>query len=405
MSKRYFKNVLLDGQEVDSNTFHDFWKDNVYRLMECISQNTSLSPDNDLYTGTTGIAYMFFHLSTSEGFKNDSAALLNKAVAVSRLMEHNLTEKCSSQFICGDAGVNAVNAAIYHQIGDEKTAEMYLERFKNGLAVCKPINFFKPGGDELFVGRAGYLYGILWLEKVFSKKIIADLDIIQLCLTIVESGRNYSKKNKSIFPLMYSYYNTEYLGAAHGLCTILQVLISFPCFIEKDQKIMEDIKRSIDILISFQTTSGNFPCAMDELNSRKRPEKDELVHWCHGAPGVIYLLAKAYLVFKEPTYLECCLKCGDLVWTKGLLKKGPGLCHGIAGNGYVFLLLYRLTGDKKHLNRAIEFGKFIFTDECIQGSRRPDNLYSLYEGLAGTVCYLSDLMQPEKASFPFLDVF
>lgn len=212
MSKRYFKNILPDGQEVDSNISHDFWKDNVYRLMECISQNISLSSDNDLYTGTTGISYMFFHLSTSEGFKNDSTALLNKAVAVSRMMGHKSSEKCSCQFICGDAGVNAVNAAIYHHIGDEKTAEMYLERFKIGLAVCKQINFFKPGGDELFVGRAGYLYGLLWLEKVFSKKIIADPDIIQLCLTIVESGRNYSKKNKSIFPLMYSYYNTEYLG-------------------------------------------------------------------------------------------------------------------------------------------------------------------------------------------------
>ncbi|CAI6347968.1 unnamed protein product [Macrosiphum euphorbiae] len=405
MSKRYFKNVYLDCQGVDSSTSYDFWKDNVYCLMERVSQNTSSSSDNDLYTGTTGIAYMFYHLSTSEGFKNNSTELLNKAVAVSRLTGHNLSEKYSSQFICGNAGVNAVNAAIYHQIGDEKSAEMYLECFKNGLAVCKPINFFKPGGDELFVGRAGYLYGILWLEKVFNRKIIADLDIIQLCLTIVESGRNYSKKKRSIFPLMYSYYNTEYLGAAHGLCTILQVLISFPCFIEKEQKAMEDIKTCIDILITLQTTSGNFPCAMDELNSRKRPDSDELVHWCHGAPGVIYLLAKAYLVFKEPSYLECCLKCGDLVWTKGLLKKGPGLCHGIAGNGYVFLLLYRLTGDKKHLNRAVQFGKFIFTDECIQGSRRPDNLYSLYEGLAGTVCYLSDLTQPEKASFPFLDVF
>ncbi|XP_008186949.1 lanC-like protein 3 homolog isoform X2 [Acyrthosiphon pisum] len=373
--------------------------------MELVSQNTSSSSDNDLYTGTTGIAYMFYHLSTSEGFKNNSTALLNKTVAVLRLTGSHLSEKYSSQFICGNAGINAVNAAVYHQIGDEKTAEMYLERFKNGLAICKPINFFKPGGDELFVGRAGYLYGLLWLEKVFNRKIIADLDIIQLCLTIVESGRNYSKKNRSIFPLMYSYYNTEYLGAAHGLSTILQALISFPCFIEKEQKAMEDIKTCIDILISLQTTSGNFPCAMDELNSRKRPESDELVHWCHGAPGVIYLLAKAYLVFKEPSYLECCLKCGDLVWTKGLLKKGPGLCHGIAGNGYVFLLLYRLTGDKKHLNRAVQFGKFIFTDECIQGSRRPDNLYSLYEGLAGTVCYLSDLTQPEKASFPFLDVF
>lgn len=82
-----------------------------------------------------------------------------------------------------------------------------------------------------------------------------------------------------------------------------------------------------------------------------------------------------------------------------------GICHGVAGNGYVFLLLYRLTKDKKHLNRALKFGEFIFTDECIQGSRKPDNMYSLYEGLAGTVCYLTDLTQPEKASFPFLDVF
>ncbi|XP_025194350.1 lanC-like protein 3 homolog isoform X2 [Melanaphis sacchari] len=377
MPKRYFDNVFPDGQEVDSNMSYDFLKQSVYSLMEDVSRNASLSLDNDLYIGTTGIAYMYYHLATSEGFKNDSPALLNKAVEVSRLMQHNSSEKSSHQFICGDAGVNAVYAAIFHKIG----------------------------GDELFVGRTGYLFGLLWLEKVFDRKIIADQDIIQLCLTIVESGRNYSKKNKSIFPLMYSYYNTEYLGAAHGLCTILQVLISFPCFIKNEQNAMQDIKKCIDILISLQTTSGNFPCAMDELGSRKRPEKDELVHWCHGAPGVVYLLAKAYLVFKEPSYLECCLKCGDLVWAKGLLKKGPGLCHGIAGNGYVFLLLYRLTGDTKHLNRAVQFGKFVFTDECIQGSRRPDNLYSLYEGLAGTVCYLSDLIQPDKASFPFLDVF
>lgn len=40
--------------------------------------------------------------------------------------------------------------------------------------------------------------------------------------------------------------------------------------------------------------------------------------------GIVYLLAKAYLVFEDPSYLVSCLKCGDLVWAKGLLKKGPG---------------------------------------------------------------------------------
>lgn len=40
--------------------------------------------------------------------------------------------------------------------------------------------------------------------------------------------------------------------------------------------------------------------------------------------GVVYLMAKSYLYWKEDKYLRSCLKCGDLVWAKGLLKKGPG---------------------------------------------------------------------------------
>lgn len=213
MEKRYFINVLSDNYNDVVNTSNDFWKKQIYSLIKYISSNVSSSFSNDLYTGTTGIAYMFYHLAVSDGLKNDSTALLSKAMTVLNLdksTKYNQPSLC--QFICGDAGVYAVKAAICHQSGDLKSAEMYLEHFKNGLAICKPINFFKPGGDELFVGRTGYLYGILWLEKVLGRKIISDRDIIELCSTIVESGRIYSKKRKSIFPLMYSYYNTEYLG-------------------------------------------------------------------------------------------------------------------------------------------------------------------------------------------------
>ena len=72
-----------------------------------------------------------------------------------------------------------------------------------------------------------------------------------------------------------------------------------------------------------------------------RPDSEELVHWCHGAPGVVYLLVRAYLVWNEEKYLTGALKCGECLWNKGLLKKGPGICHGVAGSGYVFLLLHR----------------------------------------------------------------
>jgi hypothetical protein len=35
---------------------------------------------------------------------------------------------------------------------------------------------------------------------------------------------------------------------------------------------------------------------------------------------------------------------------------------------------------------------------------RPDRPLSLYEGLAGTLCYLVDLLQPHKAEFPLYPV-
>lgn len=68
--------------------------------------------------------------------------------------------------------------------------------------------------------------------------------------------------------------------------------------------------------------------------------------------GIAYLFAKAYLVSKKPQYLDTCIRCGELTWQKGLLKKGPGICHGVAGSAYVFLLLYRLTGNSKYIYRA-----------------------------------------------------
>lgn len=36
------------------------------------------------------------------------------------------------------------------------------------------------------------------------------------------------------------------------------------------------------------------------------------------------MMAKASLRWKEDKYLKSCIKCGDVIWEKGLLKKGPG---------------------------------------------------------------------------------
>lgn len=57
-------------------------------------------------------------------------------------------------------------------------------------------------------------------------------------------------------------------------------------------------------------------------------------------------------VFKEEKYLKEAAECAEVIWHRGLLRKGYGICHGTAGNGYAFLSLYKLTQEKKYLYRA-----------------------------------------------------
>ena len=78
--------------------------------------------------------------------------------------------------------------------------------------ICRPINFFPPGSDELFVGRAGYLCGSLILNKKLGRTVVSSAVTRPLFDAIIVSGQQYSQRHRSKSPLMYSYYRTEYLG-------------------------------------------------------------------------------------------------------------------------------------------------------------------------------------------------
>lgn len=79
------------------------------------------------------------------------------------------------------------------------------------------------------------------------------------------------------------------------------------------------------------------------------------MHWCHGAPGAIHLMISALILFNEEKYLQSAKRCADLIWHRGLLKKGPGICHGVSGNGYALLLLSRVVNDPVLLEKAKAF--------------------------------------------------
>lgn len=58
-----------------------------------------------------------------------------------------------------------------------------------------------------------------------GKEVIIPERLRLVLYSVIRSGREYAIKKKYGFPLMYHYYGTEYLGAAHGLAGILQMLM------------------------------------------------------------------------------------------------------------------------------------------------------------------------------------
>ncbi|XP_034610480.1 lanC-like protein 3 [Trachemys scripta elegans] len=356
-----------------------------------------------LYGGLAGVAYMLYHaarcplLAPARDTYLRAARRLIDACVRSEEEWGEPDADTRAAFLLGGAGVYAVAALVYQALGLPDFGRL-LGRFRELSQICAPVTFLECGSDELFVGRAGYLCAALVLKQKLGMEMLTPVQIRSICQAILESGKQYAVKKRKPCPLMYSYYGTEYLGAAHGLSSILQMLLSYYEYLQPaDQEL---VWQSIDFLMD-QEQNSNWPPELGETIERE----NELVHWCHGAPGIAYLFAKAFLISKKPQYLDTCIRCGELTWQKGLLKKGPGICHGVAGSAYVFLLLYRLTGNSKYIYRAQRFAEFLFTEEFKAGSRALENIYSLYEGFSGTVCFLIDLLQPSQAEFPLFSVF
>jgi lantibiotic modifying enzyme len=122
------------------------------------------------------------------------------------------------------------------------------------------------------------------------------------------------------------------IGAAHGLSSIIQMLLCFPVCFEGKSEIETDLKNATDSILHCKQDNGNYPAAFGE----ETRIGDELVHWCHGAGGVVYLMVKAYTQWRDEKYLKAAFECGDVVWEKGLLTKGPGICHGVGGMLIIF---------------------------------------------------------------------
>nr|GLL47073.1 hypothetical protein DM860_011248 [Ipomoea trifida] len=334
--------------------------------------------DYSLYTGALGTAFLLFKAYQVSKEGND-LALCSEIISACDLASRGSGRVT---FICGQAGVCALGSVVAMHIGNERLCNHYLAQFKE-------ISLPKDIPDELLYGRVGYLWACSFINKNIGQGTISSSKMRAVVDDVIRSGR---KMAKGRCPLMYEWHGKKYWGAAHGLAGIMHVLMDME--LKPDE--VEDIKCTLRFMIRNRFPSGNY-------RSSEGSESDRLVHWCHGAPGLALTLAKAAKVFNSEEFLQAAVDAAEVVWNRGLLKR-VGICHGISGNSYVFLALYRLTGNMKYLYRAKAFACFLhnraqtlISDGIMHGGDRP---YSLFEGIGGMAYLFLDMTEPLDSRFP-----
>lgn len=393
---REFPNQFLDyAAERDEGAnqaaaFEATLRENILKLLNNLEDGLESGTDwrdESVYTGTSGIALLYLHLSKVLGSEFSQDCIQKALPCVQHAVKHLKGHRVS--FLCGDPGPLAICSVLYHKTGRQGQAQELLKKLQKMKDPVLSRSSDMP--DELLYGRAGYLFALLFAQKHMGEACIEKSVIKNVAETILISGQELSKAEGHPCPLMYKWHDKHYLGAAHGLSGILYMLMQTQDYISPHyfEKL---VRPTVDYMITLSFASGNFPSSLGNTS-------DKLVHWCHGAPGFIHTLLLAHKVFGGEKYLMAAVDCAEVIWKRGILKKGYGICHGTAGNGYAFLAIYQVTKDRKYLYRAQKFAQWCF-DYGKHGCRIADRPLSLFEGLAGTIYFLADTLNPEKAAFP-----
>ncbi|XP_023734509.1 lanC-like protein GCL2 [Lactuca sativa] len=339
--------------------------------------------DFSLYRGSLGTAFLLLKSYQVTNNKND----LDLASEIIKACDSSSSSSRVVSFLLGRAGVCALGAVVAKHQGNEEMVDYYLTQFKE-------IKLSEDVLDEVIFGRAGYLSACLFLNKNLGHETIPSSHTGVVIDKMIENGRKLGSKGKC--PLMFEYKGERQWGVAHGLAGILNVLMHF----ELKSDVVLDVKETLKYMIKNRFPSGNYP-KQEDMKS------DLLVYWCHGASGVALTLVKAAEVFEDKEFLEAAIDASKVVWDRGLLKK-VGICHGISGNAYVFLSLYKMTGSVEFLHKAKAFACFLLDKShklISEGEMHGgDNPYSLFEGIGGMAYLFLDMTDPTNAKFPTHEV-
>ena len=310
-----------------------------------------------LYAGPTSIAYLFLRLSAFyPGLNFKGQSLLDWSQAYLELGA-SANPNVDPNY-CGITNETLAQLAIRAVIDEDASLVQKLCAYSTVINSSR-----EEGSDEWVYGRARYLYFLRLARTALHKDQAATLH------DLLDSTVQATVDRILASPKPWTWYGPEYLGAAHGSIGIVtQIVLSSP---ERGPELRDLVSQILDT----QLSSGNFRRSV-------AAGSDELVQFCHGAPGFVLSLQSLRPHFQNSTLTSKFDNATDLarkdVWSRGLLTKTQCLCHGLAGNALA-------------LAEQVQFEHFLayVTSEVLEeqgwleSAGRSDEFAGLYEGESG----------------------
>lgn len=170
----------------------------------------------------------------------------------------------------GRAGVHVVMALIYQECNDHLNVQKQVQLVQQ-LSVWA-LHVETRISCELLYGRIGYVYTALFLNQQMGEQVISVESIVKPVVKLIfstgellaSSEFQNNEQFKAHPILLWFWYHSYYLGAAHGITGIIHVLLECP-FVIQDAQQMNLLFETVKWVCSHEI-DGNIP---------SDPESDE----------------------------------------------------------------------------------------------------------------------------------
>jgi hypothetical protein len=341
-----------------------------------------------IYFGAAGVALSLHRLANMGFARVPAVELARSAGALLADIDGHASDPrwLQSSYMLGPLGIATIAALVS---GDPLACD---------LAARELARPFTETANELFVGATGRLAAAHSLAARFPTDLRWAEHVQRIATALFNA---WSEKRRDVWlwdQIIYDRPTDPYIGPAHGFVGNIAMLLD--ALTTDDPRRSDVEQRAISTLSALALRSGdlvNWPVTYGP------PSTHAPLQWCHGAPGIICTLSSISQGV-DATLDELLLRAGETVWAAGPLRKGSGLCHGTAGNGFAFLKLFRRTGDECWLARARHFAMHATQQLKLEKMAFGMPWNSLWTGHLGVALYLAACIEGDDRMPPFDDL-